>query len=679
VKRTVKYALSAALVAALVAPALAQSDTPFPDTKENHWAYEAVNRLKAAGILVGYPNGTFIGGRLATRYEMAVAINAAYNKLKGMTDGLTKQIDEINSKISELQNRGGGASQTDLDDLKRQLGEVKDQVAGMKSYGQDIADLKKLTDKFSTDLTSLGADTDSMKSTLNGIEKRVSALEAKKLPIDIFGSVETFSLNGYSTSGSYGVDITGRPLGFGRGSSNGFPVGISQDFTFMHEVFTGFRTTNTTGAKGEAQIVASNMLGNFGLGIVNNFLFAGGPGFGSQNAQMAGVPYSEGNESVYIQRAFASYDWQAAGLSGSGRVGRIPLHLGNYILRRPDFTPYFHDPRWDGGNYDVDGAQLSAKIGNVRSSVFGARTSTASDTQGVLLQPMLVGRSYATASGVIPYGVTAPLMNVNQMLGATVMVPFGGGENGANLSYVLFDSSQFATDASFTGNANRLADYGGDARFMVGPFRLMGGYSRTDMYIDSHTVLTKNNQRATGYIGYNGDKWGATAGYRYIEPYYGAPGSWDRIGMWWNPTDIEGFDARAHVDVIPQLTVRGSFEYYTGTGKVAGGLTKDDKITRYTVGLSHKCGPSTTLDAGFEEVDWNLVGHTATPHERWYSIGATHSFSQRTSLSVMWQMSDYNGGNQPGFTLFAGSPAYGASGASVAKGGLITTQFTVRF
>src|SRR5579872_2243050 len=94
-KRTVKYALSAALSAVFVVPAFAQSDTPFPDTKDNHWAYEAVTRLKAEGILVGYPNGTFIGGRLATRYEMAVAINAAYNKLKGMTDGLSKQIDDI--------------------------------------------------------------------------------------------------------------------------------------------------------------------------------------------------------------------------------------------------------------------------------------------------------------------------------------------------------------------------------------------------------------------------------------------------------------------------------------------------------------------------------------------------------------------------------------------------------
>ncbi|WP_201281472.1 S-layer homology domain-containing protein, partial [Staphylococcus aureus] len=67
--RTVKYALSAALAAVFVVPAFAQSDTPFPDTKENHWAYEAVTRLKAEGILVGYPNGNFIGGRLATRYE----------------------------------------------------------------------------------------------------------------------------------------------------------------------------------------------------------------------------------------------------------------------------------------------------------------------------------------------------------------------------------------------------------------------------------------------------------------------------------------------------------------------------------------------------------------------------------------------------------------------------------
>jgi len=664
--RTVKYALSAALSAVFVVPAFAQSDTPFPDTKENHWAYEAVTRLKAEGILVGYPNGSFIGGRLATRYEMAVAINAAYNKMKSVTDGLSKQIDDINGKIKELQDRPQGASQADLDMLKSALTGLQDQVNGMKSYAQDIADLKKLSDKFEKDLASLGVDVDDLKKGLAGLDKRVTALEKRKLPIDINGSVSTVSLNGYSTSGSYGVDMAGRPNGFGRGSAVGHPSGADQDFTFLHEVAVGFKTTNDTGAKAEATLVFGDMMGASKL--------VGGAAAFSQVSPISGVPYGEGNETVYLQKAFVSYDWAAAGITGMGRAGRIPIKLGEYILERPDFTPYYHDKRWDDGNYDVDGFMVGGKIGGVGVHVFAGRVGISTDTAGNAVQTMVAGSSYATTNGIAPDGFTAPLMAVNQLLGAHLWVPIGK-TGDVTLSYVLLDSNTFANDPSFTGAANRIADYGGDAKLKFGMIKVWGGYSRTDVYQNSHTLLTKNNARATGYAGYEGDKWGVSAGYRYIEPYYGAPGYWGRIGNWWNPTDIEGFDGAAHLDLMADFMLKGTFEYYTGTGKVAGGLTKNDKITRFTAGLSHKFGSATTVDLGYEENDWNLVGNTGKPHERWYNIGAKYDFSDKTSFSVLWQISDYNGQNQAGFALFPGTPA----GGTVAKGGLITTQFSVKF
>lgn len=661
--RTIKYALSAALSAVFVVPAFAQSDQPFPDTKENHWAYEAVTRLKAEGILVGYPNGNFIGGRLATRYEMAVAINAAYTKLKSVTDGLAKQIDDINAKITDMQNNPG-VKQSDLDALKSELSDLKDQVSGMKSYAQDIADLRRLSDKFEKDLASMGVDVDDLKKGLASLDKRVDALEKHKLPIDISGEVNTVSLNGYSTSGSYGVDEAGRPTGYGRGSSVGHPEGADQDFTFLHEVAVNFKTTNTDGAKAEASIIVSNMEGPSKSGFAPF----------SQSSQLAGVPYGEGEETVYLQKAFVSYDWAAASFSGTGQAGRIPLKLGNYILERPDFTPYYHDSRWDNGAYDVDGFKFGATFGGVKASIFAARVGTSTDTSGNPVQTMMAGSSYAAASGVVPYGVTAPLMSIDQLLGAHLWVPIGK-TGDVDLSYVLLDSNTFMADASYTGAANRVADYGGDVHLKFNNLKVWGGYSRTDIYQDTHSLLTKDNARADGYLGYSGGSWGLSAGYRYIEPYFGAPGYWGRIGNWWNPTDIEGVDAKGHLDVLNYFTLKGSFEYYTGTGKVLGGLTTNDKIYRYTADLEHKFGSATTVDLGYEENDWNLAGNTGKPHERWYNIGAKYDFSDKTSFSILWQISDYNGQNQPGFTLFSGTPG----GGTVAKGGLITTQFSVKF
>jgi len=61
-KRTTKYALSLVLGVITVMPAVAQDN--FPDVPENHWAYKDLARMKAEGLLVGYPDGLFRGGPL---------------------------------------------------------------------------------------------------------------------------------------------------------------------------------------------------------------------------------------------------------------------------------------------------------------------------------------------------------------------------------------------------------------------------------------------------------------------------------------------------------------------------------------------------------------------------------------------------------------------------------------
>lgn len=50
---------------------------PFSDVTANDWAYQAVERLAAEGVIQGYPDGTFKGQRNITRYEMAQMIARA--------------------------------------------------------------------------------------------------------------------------------------------------------------------------------------------------------------------------------------------------------------------------------------------------------------------------------------------------------------------------------------------------------------------------------------------------------------------------------------------------------------------------------------------------------------------------------------------------------------------------
>ena len=61
----------------------ADHTTLFPDVAANHWAYEAVSDLSRRGLVEGYPDGTFGGDRLLTRYEFAQIVYRA------IQDGIT--------------------------------------------------------------------------------------------------------------------------------------------------------------------------------------------------------------------------------------------------------------------------------------------------------------------------------------------------------------------------------------------------------------------------------------------------------------------------------------------------------------------------------------------------------------------------------------------------------------
>src|SRR5437016_10762653 len=118
--RTLKYALSAALSALIIVPALAQDN--FPDVQESHWAYKDLLRMKQEGLLVGYPDGLFRGGRPASRYELAVAIAAVWNNLKGQLDSLNSQISDLKSKLDQAPTKA------DLDALRDAISALQAQT-----------------------------------------------------------------------------------------------------------------------------------------------------------------------------------------------------------------------------------------------------------------------------------------------------------------------------------------------------------------------------------------------------------------------------------------------------------------------------------------------------------------------------------------------------------------------
>ena len=83
------------------------AESPFADVPQDSWAFEAVAQLAKDGIVDGYPDGTFRGGRNITRFEMAqmVAKAMAHEDRANAED--KARIEKLSVEFAnELQNLG---------------------------------------------------------------------------------------------------------------------------------------------------------------------------------------------------------------------------------------------------------------------------------------------------------------------------------------------------------------------------------------------------------------------------------------------------------------------------------------------------------------------------------------------------------------------------------------------
>ncbi len=160
-KRALRQLVAITGLSALCAVACAQDS--FPDTPANHWAYESLSRLKKDGILAGYPDGLYRGGRVASRYELAAAVHAAYVNLKSQTESLQDQLQTLSTKL----NSGSEVSSKDLDNLREANARIQSGLLGLRESGTDLEDLKKLSTTFEKELTSMGVNVEAMKDDLS--------------------------------------------------------------------------------------------------------------------------------------------------------------------------------------------------------------------------------------------------------------------------------------------------------------------------------------------------------------------------------------------------------------------------------------------------------------------------------------------------------------------------------
>jgi hypothetical protein len=194
-KLTIMIALL--LVVALATPALGAS---FPDVPSNHWAYEAINKLVAAGVIEGYPDGTYKGQRNMTRYEMAMIISRAL-------DNINEQQAEMLERIDSMGEEKAGLTTEQAQDvtaivkalIQKNMPEETEEVVMPENLTEEqineVANLiEALTFEYRPELKVLGSDIEDLQWDVNDVRDRVRALE-QATPVISF-------------SGSYDVDFT---------------------------------------------------------------------------------------------------------------------------------------------------------------------------------------------------------------------------------------------------------------------------------------------------------------------------------------------------------------------------------------------------------------------------------------------------------------------------------------
>ena len=105
-----KKSLVLAMAMAMGISATAFAANPFSDVPAGHWAYGSISKLAAAGIVDGYPDGTFKGDNLMTRYEMAQIVAKAYAKgAIGSDDKLmaefADELDNLGVRVAKLEKK----------------------------------------------------------------------------------------------------------------------------------------------------------------------------------------------------------------------------------------------------------------------------------------------------------------------------------------------------------------------------------------------------------------------------------------------------------------------------------------------------------------------------------------------------------------------------------------------
>lgn len=699
----------ALLLAGASTPVFAQgAGGPFADVPVDHWAYKSVDQLQKAGIVIGYPDGTFGGKRAMTRYEFAVAIARMLdivNKIPVVDLSPYVKKDDLAAALAPY------ALKSDLD-------------AQVTKEANDIAELRKLTDEFRTELTTLGVDVEALKQRMAALEGRVNAIEAEQKRVKVSGEINIMA-RGNNTNGNGDkpfTDVDGFLVG--RSLADGVPHNVFYDARVLHDVDLGVKARLSETASAEAVINYGNYLPF--LGGITSFANQGASnGVDPVGRSTVGNAYVNQTEAFTVYKAEVDAAARLPFLGGvSVGIGRIPVQFTPYTLKQIDVDSYFYNSKTDLGDIPVDGGKLAFKVGGISATGIAAKVDPipfVSDINGVSAnntgdfgyglyagagkgafgngnQGFASGGGRPFGSLVNPnlVGLGNGAMKVEQMAGVRGLGNLGhfalGGTylvlTGTHFDPAITGSGSLISTTDYHLDFNRVFVYGGDlATQLKSNIGLKGSYTKTDMGgptfnstagvvtsidIGTHNTISRSNEAWDAALTFTPGAFTLIGGYKHIGPYFGAPGFWDKLGSWTNPVDIKGPYVKGKYAITSSLAFEASGQFYTGTNEAVnnGGISDDDRITNARAGFTYALSSPGKLGLGVEETEYKIgrgVNSGQKPTEYLVDVGYGYSFTPATSFKLGYEWVNYVDKNT----------GFDANGSQ--RGGVATTQFSVKF
>jgi FtsZ-binding cell division protein ZapB len=674
------------VVRAQTAPA---ASGPFADVPADHWAYQSVDTLQKAGIVIGYPDGTYGGKRAMTRYEFAVAIARL---------------------LPLLQNNNNYATKDDLAALRSDL-EQK-----LQANSDAIDALQKLVDEFQPELEKLGQDVAAVKDRLDALEARVAAVEEEQRRVRFTGALNIIAEGEDLTKGSAFADQNG---GVASAAGNltydvppaGTPGTATKHILTSTDVFHDF-LLNIDGKVSDTATAHIKLdFGNYLSGGVGNTAApdysAGGITSPSQVGGTALGTLNAGSEATTVWEADLDSPVSLGPLGGADlTVGRFGNQTTRYTLQQIDADVYTALWQTDDGNIPTDGAKVNFKLGPVGLSGWAGQTKAVPFAQPYggstgMINP-LTGGVGGYQNGSLPGLNTSALLPIDHasplQQGAGARATIGNPDRwilGATVEQFGLTGMPLDADTHPGLAYGVLSVYGLDFN---GAVPLL---SKTGLTLDANWTDAANgyNSRSFNDIG-NGYRYDSTddelglkigelslkGGYQYVGPDFSAPGNWGRAGSWINPTNIEGPVGSAKLAVSRNLSLNGDVESWkTAYGGESSPLQAGDKLARYQVGLGYGLTSTYNVDLGYEQDNWTLSNNAGSavtgiasgkPTQSYVTIGVGHTFSQNASFKLLYQIDQYKD-KGTGF----GSTAANAAGDTDydSTGNVAVGQFSLKF